>query len=237
MRLASLMFVAGIILGGAVASAETAQDRAQAYNLEAMRAYRQFDWKAAEGLFRKALKEDPDHKLANYNLACVLSLELGGSHYPMRVEERGPDDPLEQLARAIKVDPDAARKAAHDADFTNVRLMPRFQILVGGDLTDPTLLKIILVAQGEWYGPRCGERAWCGHNLLFFPDGQVQKKVLTQDAAGKNVFQYISGTYSIEGGVIVLRVGSEDVVRGTFDERGVLHLGTDLYAISPDYDM
>jgi tetratricopeptide (TPR) repeat protein len=234
MRLRCLIIVAGIILTGAGAGAAAPQNAAQSYNLQGMNAYRQFKWKAAEELFRKALREDPDHKLANYNLACVLSLELGGNHYPVDVEEGGPNDPLEQLARAITVDPDAARKAAHDPDFTNVRLMPRFQILIGADLTDPRLLEIILVAQGEWYGPRCG--AWCGDNIFFFADGQVQKEIFKEDEEFHHVLEYVPGTYSIEAGVITVRFGSGEAVRGRFAEDGELHLGNDRYAITPSYD-
>jgi hypothetical protein len=201
-------------------AAETPEELAQEYNRQGMWAYWRFDWKTAEELFRKALKEVPDHKLANYNLACVLSLRLSQDRFSWLREIRPGQDPWDQLARAIEVDPEAARKAAHDPDFANIRLTPRFQMLIGADLKDTRLIELLLIVQGEWFGGPCG--AWCGNNLIFFENGEVTKKILHDDGTGHGMFEYEHGRYSIRDGVINIRYDSGQVAEGGFVTEGHL---------------
>jgi hypothetical protein len=215
--------------------AETLGELAQHYNLEGMRAYRQLDWKTAEKRFRDAVAADSTHKLATYNLACVLALRLSMDRSTWFIGDDPALDPLEYLERAIALDPSAKQKAAHDPDFKSVRLTPRFQMLIGSDLTDSCLVQTILVAQGEWYGPVCG--AWCGNHLLFFENGEVAKKVFGEDGDGHGSYTFEKGRYSIEGGVIRIEFESGDAVAGGFIEDGVLQLGRDWYTVFPSHDI
>jgi tetratricopeptide (TPR) repeat protein len=231
-----VIVLVAIVVAVAHSNAETPQEMARAYNLEGMKAYHKFEWTSAEEWFRKALEVDPDHKLANYNLACVLSRQLSRDHLSWHVGEDDPSqDPFDQLARAIKVDPSAAEKAAHDPDFITIRLTPRFQMLIGADLKSPRLIEILLVAQGEWYGPCTG--AWAGHNLLFFESGEVQKKIYTHDEEGRDTFKYAIGRYSISPGVITVRFASGEVLEGHFGDDGALYLGTERYLFYPIHDI
>jgi len=222
MRALGLMAVIAALAAGAVQAQPASEDAAQAYNLNGMEFYHQRRYDEAEACFRNALKEDPSHKLANYNLACILSLKLTRDHWLWRFEDGDGDDPFAQLERAISVDPDAARKAALDPDFLNIRLTPRFQALIGADLGNPDLIKAILVAQAEWFGIPCG--AWCGNDLLFFETGRVFKRIYTQER-GPHELKYEAGEYSVEAGTITIRFPSGEVLRGRFDEAGDLQTG------------
>ncbi|MFZ1947307.1 MAG: tetratricopeptide repeat protein [bacterium] len=200
-------------------------DPAQAHNLRGMEFYRQRQYDSAAACFRAALKENPSHKLAAYNLACALALRLSRDHSEWDVGEDSRQDPFQALERAIEIDPEAKFKAAHDGDFATVRLMPRFQMLIGADLKNPRLVEIILVGTGEWFGRICG--SWCGDHLLFFETGEVQKKIATQDEKGRNVIRYVSGRYSVDDlGVITLEFPSGQVLHGQFTEDGALQFGT-----------
>jgi len=207
--------------------AQTPQELAQRYNLQGMEAYRHLDWKTAENAFREALKEDRDNKLVNYNLACVLSLRLSGDRRSWFDKIGSSQDPCDQLARAIQADPEAAQKAAHDPDFANIRLTPRFQMLIGGDLRDTRLVELILLAQGEWYGGQCG--LWCSNDLIFLENGEVTKRVFTEKPEGHGYFTDVHGRYQIDNGVITIRYDSGESIHGGFltegPQMGVLRFG------------
>jgi tetratricopeptide (TPR) repeat protein len=226
MRIVSFLIAIAILLGTGKSYAQApALDSAQTYNLRGMEFYRQRQYDSAAAWFRAALEEDPGHKLAAYNLACALALRLSRDHWVWDIGEDSRQDPLKALERAIEIDPDAKRKAAHDGDFVDVRLMPRFQMLIGADLKNPRLVEIILVANGEWFGHICG--SWCGDHLLFFETGEVQKKIYTQDEKGRNVIRYVSGRYSVDHqGVITTEFPSGQVLHGQFTEDGALQFGT-----------
>ena len=240
MRLFGVIVAVAALFMGIGLQAQTPQELAQSYNLQGMEAYRHFDWKAAEDSFRKALKEDPDNKLVNYNLACVLSLRLSGDRFSW-LRKIGPSqDPFDQLARAIQVDPEAAQKAAHDPDFANIRLTPRFQMLIGGDLKDTRLIELILLAQDEWFGGMCG--AWCGNDLIFLENGEVTKRVFGEDRDGRGVFHDEHGRYSIDNGVITIQYDSGESIQGGFVTEGpfmgVLQLGRENgYFVYPTGDI
>jgi len=240
MRVSGILLVVVVFLATARVQGQTPQELAESYNLQAMEAYRHSDWKAAEALLRKALEEDPNSKLANYNLACVLSLRLSGDHFSW-LREIGPSqEPLDQLARAIQVDPDAARKAAHDPDFANIRLTPRFQVLIGADIKDTRLIELILIGQREWYGGACGST--CGNDLIFMENGEVTKRVRGEDGQGRQIFHDEHGRYSIDNGVITIRYDSGESIQGGFVTEGpftgVLQLGSEnAYTIYPVGDM
>jgi len=240
MRYVQTIVLGVVLLLGARLFADTPEQLAQRHNLEGMRAYRHFDWTTAEKSFRNALEQIPDHKLANYNLACVLSLRLSQDRFSWLREIRPGQDPWEQLAHAIEVDPEAKTKAAHDPDFVNIRLTPMFQILIEADLEDTRLIELLLIAQGEWFGGPCG--AWCGNNLIFTENGEVTKKILGEDGLGHGSFEYEHGRYSVDDGLISIRWDSGQVIQGTFVSEGhlagTLQLGREnAYFVAPTGDI
>jgi hypothetical protein len=92
MRYVQMMVLLVTLFVGIGLAAETPEEVARRYNRQGMWAYWRFDWKTAEESFRKALKEVPDHKLANYNLACVLSLRLSQDRFSWHTEIRPGQD-------------------------------------------------------------------------------------------------------------------------------------------------
>jgi len=196
---------------------------AQRYNIRGMEFYRHRQYDSAAAWFRAALKEEPNHKLASYNLACALALRLSGDHWVWDIGDDPVQNPFDALARAIELDPGAARKAAHDPDFIHIRLTPRFQTLIGADLKDPNLIRLLLVANGEWFGPSCG--SWCGNDLLFFETGEAQKRLYVQDERGRDITKSEAGQWSVADGVITIRFESGQVLDGRFTDDGVLQFG------------
>jgi hypothetical protein len=240
MRYLQVSVIGIVLLFATWLAAETPEELAQRYNLQGMWAYHRFDWKTAEAAFRKVLKEVPDHKLANYNLACVLSLRLSQDRFSWLRDIGLGQDPWEQLARAIEVDPAAAEKAAHDPDFAKIRLTPGFQKLIGADLRDSRLVELLLIAQGEWFGGPCG--AWCGNNLIFFENGEVTQRTLGEDGQGHGFFEYERGRYSIKDGVVSVQLDSGELLEGGFviegPLTGMLKLGSrNGYFVAPTGDI
>jgi tetratricopeptide (TPR) repeat protein len=220
-RVIALALALGMVGGARVHAA--GQDLAEAYNIKGMEFYHQRQYDSAEIWFREAVKENPDHKLANYNLACVLSLQLSRDHWGWHLEYGDKRDPFAQLKRAIELDPAAAQKAAQDPDFMNIRLTPKFQMFIGADLMDSQLIKMILVGQGEWFGIPPG--TWGGNDLLFFETGRVCKRIYTVNSGGMDILMYDCGNYSIDAGAITMRFASGDIMHGHFDDNGDLQTG------------
>jgi hypothetical protein len=238
MNLGHVVIVAVVLAAATSALAGPgADDLAQAYNVRGMDFYHQRQYDSAETWFRAALGENPDHGLANYNLACVLSLKLSRDHWSWHFGP-GQGDPFAQLARAIALDPAAAQKAAQDPDFMNIRLTPQFQAMIGADLRDSSLIRTLLIAQGEWFGIACG--SWCGNDLLFSETGRVWKRVYAVNEKGQDVLEFVPGEYSVSTGVVTIRFSSGEVLEGYFDDKGALQTGSDWrsrYLVHPPGDI
>jgi len=81
--------------------------------------YRRGDFAAAVALLRKAEAERPDVVGVVYNLACCEALN----------GER--EDALDDLRRAVELDPRMATHARSDTDLESIRDDPRFAAIVG----------------------------------------------------------------------------------------------------------
>jgi len=81
--------------------------------------YRRGDFAAAVALLRKAEAERPDVVGVVYNLACCEALN----------GER--EDALDDLRRAVELDPRMATHARSDTDLQSIRDDPRFAAIVG----------------------------------------------------------------------------------------------------------
>jgi quercetin dioxygenase-like cupin family protein len=72
-------------------------------------------------VLREAVERDPDAWQGHYHLACFAALD--GDR----------EAALAELARAVDLDPEAARYAGDDADFDSIRDDPRFPSAVAGE--------------------------------------------------------------------------------------------------------
>ncbi|MCB9678172.1 MAG: hypothetical protein H6737_23930 [Alphaproteobacteria bacterium] len=126
---------------------------AQQLNVAAHNCYEQGLLDYAATILRKAVEVDPDHVLAQYNLACVLArLRAAGE---VCENEAYVSSVLEHLANSIRLDPKRRERARVDADLDSVRHTVVFQTLIGTDLSTVEALTAVLPGF-ELYGPRPG---------------------------------------------------------------------------------
>lgn len=94
---------------------------AQDYNVAGMFFYEKQLWEEAELMFYKALEIDEKHILANYNLACVLSIRYNDNIEPNEVFSRLQNEVYYYLLYSIVLDPSRRSKARNDSDFENIK--------------------------------------------------------------------------------------------------------------------
>ncbi|MBN1797115.1 MAG: hypothetical protein JW822_00965 [Spirochaetales bacterium] len=95
------------------------------YNTAGFRLYQMKKYKEAAVLFREAINLDYEHFLANYNLACMLSLIY---------EQENQDDTytteiFHYLYIAITIDPQRRVKALKDPDLKPIRHLQAFKVI------------------------------------------------------------------------------------------------------------
>jgi tetratricopeptide (TPR) repeat protein len=104
-------------------SSRRARRRASDDNSDGMEQYQRGNYRAAASEFEDALRDDPWHVLAKYNLACQYSL-LGDTEASI--------DTLNELSRWDHGDiPERMARARVDEDFISIRDDPRFRIITG----------------------------------------------------------------------------------------------------------
>ena len=84
-------------------------------NVYGMRCYKEERWIDAARLFSDAISSDPNHVLANYNLACVLA-KLFATQGPCDMDFDWLDS-WKYLQRSIELDPKRRERAKVDSDF------------------------------------------------------------------------------------------------------------------------
>jgi tetratricopeptide (TPR) repeat protein len=105
-------------------------------NTKGMEQYKAGKYKEAEELFRQAIKNNPEHKYAYYNLACMLTLQLSGSNDELLHLAINPDSKLYEikgmLLKAIELDPGAAGNAKTDGNLKRLRDTGLIDMWIGG---------------------------------------------------------------------------------------------------------
>ena len=194
---------------------------AQKLNESGMEFYKKKDYWGAAAEFKKAIEADPTHKLANYNLACVYALLLEDD-----LAEPSGYTVIEQLEKAIKLDPNVKTKAAKDSDFNNMRRDTRFMELVGLLPQDSDGWKNHLTDREEWVLGNCGGGIYnslCDY-ISFKKDNTFRKKIALHECFGlseeelkntknctnfgKDYYIYESGKYDIRGTKAVIEFES-----------------------------
>lgn len=102
--------------------------QADDFNRRGLEQYRQGDFISASELFVMALEEDPGHKWANFNQACMLALFI--EHGIEQLDQWDMEDRIyTHLQRAIAVDPSIRQRALADSDFNSIRDHDIFRFL------------------------------------------------------------------------------------------------------------
>ena len=95
---------------------------AQDFNSAGMFFYEKKLWHEAQLMFLRALQLDRKHILANYNLACVLSIcYQKGFPDDVASEITMPEDSFYYLTIAVTLDTNRKIRARNDPDFNNIR--------------------------------------------------------------------------------------------------------------------
>jgi len=133
-------------------------------NSAGMVAYGKKDYRSAVAQFYKAVAADPNHKLANYNLACGLALMYAYVSSPAADGDDITRDrsyysarrALNQLENAISMDPKVPAKAAKDSDWNSLKGRVAFICMTQGLSVDkPAQLETILKST-TFYGRSLG---------------------------------------------------------------------------------
>jgi len=99
---------------------------AQDYNAAGMYFYERRLWSEAELMFSRAIYINSDHVLANYNLACIYSIQLN-NYYPddgyneILLQSITPAGIFNFLYSSIILEPNRMVRARQDSDFNNLR--------------------------------------------------------------------------------------------------------------------
>ncbi|WP_407667085.1 hypothetical protein [Myxococcus guangdongensis] len=191
---------------------------ARTLNTEGFRLYQAGQYPEALEKFQAAVREDPAFALPRYNAAATL----GVLRKQGQVCEYGAhrDVIVEHLTQAVKLDARRLTRARQDADFDGIRDTLGWQRLQGRvpekEADVPFLLRHV-----SWYGPGVGVYGTT-RGLRFLTRGRVTLWNRDVDAEGKPHRSELSGTYSVKGRQVELRLRGEAPVTGTLSEAGAL---------------
>ncbi|MDH5721263.1 MAG: tetratricopeptide repeat protein [Spirochaetia bacterium] len=146
-------------------------------NSKAMAFYKKKDYENAVNTFQEAIKAAPEHKLANYNLACVYALSINECRMiEFQNSAYGDSDLYAQLEKAIKLDDSVKEKAKKDGDFKKIKNEIRFQKLTEQlpDSSSTAEWKNLLVQGKAWYTGECSGGVYGCSTIKFLPDNTIR---------------------------------------------------------------
>ncbi|HLK99830.1 MAG TPA: tetratricopeptide repeat protein [Myxococcaceae bacterium] len=193
---------------------------AKELNTEGFRLYQAGKYPEALEKFQAAVAKDPKHALAHYNVAATLGvLRKQGKvcHHDAYTSTI-----LEHLATAIRLDPRRLKRAKEDADLDPIRETVGWHKLLGRSHTRtadvPELLKKV-----KWFGPGVGVYGTL-QTLRFEEGGKlVLTKKVPQDE-GPMKEERLSGTYTLKGRQVEVKLPGHKVDTGAITAQGVLQL-------------
>lgn len=205
------------------AAAQTAQaaptlQTAKALNTEGFRLYQAGKYPEALAKFQAAVQADPQHALAQYNVAATLGvlrkqgLVCDYSAYKGSI--------LEFLEAAVKLDPKRLKRAKQDADLDPIRDTVGWQRLLGLSPTRAADVPAIL-RKVSWYGPGIG--VYGTLVTLRFEDGgkvTMVKKVVQEEGPPKP--RTLTGTYTVKSGKVQVSFPGQKPDTGTLSDTGLL---------------
>ena len=150
---------------------------------QAMELYRKKDYPGAAELFKKIIAADPEHKLANYNLACTYALMFHECEIFPRES-----DIFNQLKKAADLDPAVKTRALKDKDFKNfnksIRFLEALNLLPVKSDNDGW--KKIMTGQERWNIGNCGGGVYTSQcdGITFKKDGTFIKNIVNRECMG-----------------------------------------------------
>jgi tetratricopeptide (TPR) repeat protein len=191
---------------------------AKTLNTEGFQLYQAGKYPEALEKFRAAVQADPKHALAQYNVAATLGvlrkqgLVCHHDAYKATI--------LEYLTASVKLDPKRLKRAKEDADLDPIRDTVGWQRLLGRSPTRAADVPEIL-RKVSWYGPGVG--VYGTLVTVRFEEGgklTLTKKVPQEEGAPKA--ETVTGTYSVKGRTVEVRLPGQKPDTGSLNAQGVL---------------
>jgi tetratricopeptide (TPR) repeat protein len=203
-----------------LAPPKPAPPTAKALNSGGFELYKAGKYAEALEKFQAAVQADPKHALARYNVAATLGVLRKQGQICQHSAHR--ETILEQLKASVKLDPKRLQRAKEDADLDPIRDTVGWQQLLGRSPARaadvPELLRKV-----SWFGPGVG--VYGTLVTIKFEDGNkvtVTKKVPQEEGAPKT--ETITGTYSVKGRNVEVKLTGQPPDTGSLDTKGVLKL-------------
>jgi tetratricopeptide (TPR) repeat protein len=196
-----------------------------------MKHYRAKEYERAALSFEKALSIDPDHKFANYNLACMYSLLFECEQVCVADNCSGREKIYKQLEKAVKLDHKAAEKSIKDSDFSRIRGTVGFW-RASGYKTDSVMMSMMMPGS-LWFTGRCSGGAYGCESVSFNDDktfkintmgpecGFEEEKISKEEC--RLIQKKNRGSWSLHDGQVVLKFQDGRIEKYSYpDEKGVM---------------
>ncbi|MFP2911139.1 tetratricopeptide repeat protein [Pyxidicoccus sp. 3LFB2] len=198
---------------------------AKTLNTEGFRLYQSGRYPEALEKFQEAARQAPDYALARYNVAATLGLLRKRGKICEYSAHR--DVIVEHLTQAVKLDARRLARAKVDRDFDAIRDTLGWQRLLGLTPERETDVRLLLPAV-SWFGPGVGVYGTT-QGLRFQRNGRavLWLKVVGDDGVPRP--REVTGTYSVRGRQVDLRLKGRAPLVGTLNATGALtfpELGT-----------
>jgi tetratricopeptide (TPR) repeat protein len=220
MRCSLLLLALSLSLPAAAQTAKPAQPArtARDLNTEGFRLYQAGKYPEALEKFQAATKKDPKHALAQYNVAATLGvLRKQGK---VCEYEAYPSTIVEYLTASVRLDPKRLKRAKEDPDLDPIRETVGWQRLLGRSPTRAADVPEIL-RKVKWYGPGVGVYGTLV-KLRFEDGGKVVMTKRTPQDEGAPKEEETSGTYSVKGTRVEVKLPGQKPDTGSINAEGVL---------------
>lgn len=205
-----------------LAPPKPAQPLAKTLNSDGFDLYKAGKYPEALEKFQAAAQADPKLALPRYNVAATLGVLRKQGQICQHSAHR--DAILENLKASVKLDPKRLQRAKEDADLDPIRDTVGWQQLLGRSPARAADVPEIL-RQVSWFGPGMG--VYGTLVTLKFEEGgkvTVNKKVPQEQGAPK--VETLTGTYSVKGRNVEVKLTGQKPDTGSLDTKGVLKLKT-----------
>lgn len=177
--------------------------KAKKLNKLGLRAYKAKDYEKAVELFQQAIKADPTHAWAHFNLACTF-----GVGDECMFDCNNEDTAIEHLKLAIKYKPAIHKKLLKDTDLNRFHTKVAFQLLVGLSLKKTKDVQKI-IRKTVWWSPTM-DVTDTPNELRFKADGTLVIKGAEFGEGVEKVPFVLKGTYTVRGNKIMVKMKGED---------------------------
>ena len=210
------------------------RDIAAELNAKGFRLYEQKKYDVALGYFKLSAARDNSYHYAYYNYACTAALLLSRNYcmYTYLI-----DDIYMMLEYTVELKPEYKEKMMRDSDLDSVKNTYSFITIAGYDPTNGEDVETILTSI-TWYGPKPGVFP-ADPKVTFNTDYSVEIGFFCIAGEGDPGYEYIFGTYEVEGTNITIHLGKPISGRSTISAQlryGKLFFSDDVLPILTDFD-